>query len=256
MILFSVISLVGCTRYYEENCNLFSTNEGVICAAALTGALTAGLLKYPSENRKEKRREQDFIASREVGVISGDRSALENCAQFCHLSSQDSAEQIALSKLASEKLIQLDDPKIEMTIDQIKAMITAYANLQHGLPFSNSVKEKYVKRSWNLIEQVSTNGEYSKIKNSSVAIGGIAYLFHNRLINQNIQNVKPIFNQCMSDQFWTNAHFKRSSLDVMNFCQVALNWYISITPTSESQDFKKRINLTWQKEWEATLNHK
>lgn len=259
MILFSVINLVGCTHYYEKHCNLFSTDEGVICSVALLGSLPVGVLKYSAENKKEESREQDFIANRNAGVVSGNRSALENCAQFCHMSSQDSAEQIALSKLAFEKLIQLDDPKVEMTTDQIKAMITAYSNLQHKLSFSNPLKAQYVKRSWDLTKQVSAKGEYSKIEHSSGVIGAMAYLFHNRLIDQNIQNVKPIFNQCMSDQFWINAHFNRSSLYVMEFCQVALNWYISTVPTKDRQEalkFKEQINSTWRKEWEATLNHK
>jgi hypothetical protein len=259
IFVFVVISMVGCTRYYDKHCNLFTTDEGILCTTALLGALSVGVVTYQVENKKEKYNKQEFLIHREVGVMKGVRSDLESCVLECHLSSQDSAEQIALSKLASEKLIQLDDPDVEMTTKQIKAMIRAYLNLQYELSFSNTIKKYYIERSWNLVKQVKEKDRYYEINQSDAStVGGLAYLFNKRLIDTSIEDAIPIFDQCMLDRFWLNSHFEPSSLNTLQFCKISLNWYLSSLKKSELSllNFKEAINNKWYQEWDTELKRK
>jgi len=258
---FLTLGLSSCSHYYDKRCNLFSSDESIVCTAVLIGALPVALAKYPTEKRKEESRKHNFLLNRKAGVLNGERIDLENCVQFCHLSTQDSAEQVALSKLASEKLIRLDDPNVEMTTNQLKAMVKAYSNLQYELDFSNVIKKQYAGRAWDLIKKITEKNEYYEIDESSVnVIGSIIYLYHDRLINKNIQQATLIFDQCMTDRFWVNANFEPSSLQVMQFCKVALNWYVSENSHSIKQDeasyLKISMSSKWQEEWDLALKKK
>ncbi len=208
---------------------------------------------------KENKRVNEFIEKRNEGVLRGDRTSLEQCVESCYYLPSDSEKMKALSELAAQKLIRLDDPKNVMLPEQIKPMIVAYSHLQQKLKFDDPLKKQYVERAWSLVKIANKTRDYFKINGPDVTrTGGHAFILKAELSTRPLEHIKPIFNTCLSDKFWLDAGFEAFDLDVLFFCESSLDLYLSSVPDSQEHKaiFRNELKTKWKGEWRSALKKK